>query len=234
VEVIASIEEVNEGEWLLEGEALLVMVARSLYYDQHTSAFPQPNSGFSQDICWQTQLRHTVNTGDAEPVRCVSPQQVRALLSEMLNHVVIENSTSPWASPIVLVNKKDGRTRRRLSPRQQCDPQRRIDTTLDTLAASQWFCTLDLLSGYWQAEIEETDRPKTAFCTTEGLFQFWVMLFGLCNATATFQCLMDLELSGLQWSHCLMYLDDVIVLDCTFKQHAICSPCYIQRLRGSG
>ena len=56
-----------------------------------------------------------------------------------------------------------------------------------------------MLSGYWQIQVAEKDRPKTAFSTTEDLFEFKVMLFGLCNAPATFQRLMDLVLAGLQW-----------------------------------
>ena len=67
--------------------------------------------------------------------------------------------------------------------------------------------------------MKDEDRQKTAFCTPEGLFEFKVMPFGLCNAPATFQCLMDLVLAGLQWSHCLVYLDDVIVLGRTFPEH---------------
>lgn len=87
------------------------------------------------------------------------------------------------------------------------------------LHGSKWFTTLDLLSAYWQVEMHEADKPKTAFCTTEGLFQFRVMPFGLSNAPATFQRLMDLVLAGLQWSECLVYLDDVIVLGHTFEEH---------------
>ena len=78
---------------------------------------------------------------------------------------------------------------------------------------------IDLLSGYWQVEVAEKDRPKTAFCTTEGLFEFKVMPFGLSNAPATFQCLMDLVLAELQWSQCLVYLDDVIILGRIFSEH---------------
>lgn len=67
-------------------------------------------------------------------------------------------------------------------------------------------------------EIAETDWQKMAFCTTEGLFEFKVP-FGLCNAPATFQRLMDLVLAGLQWSWCLVYLDDMIILGRSFTKH---------------
>ena len=70
-------------------------------------------------------------------------------------------------------------------------------TTLDTLSGSFMFTTLDLLSGYWQVEVAEEDWEKTAFCTHEGLFHFIVMPFGLCNAPAMFQQLMDLLLAWL-------------------------------------
>ena len=98
-------------------------------------------------------------------------------------------------------------------------PIPRIDDTLDTLSGSQWFSTVDLLSGYWQVEVAEEDKPKTAFTTHEGLYEFNVMPFGLCNAPATFQRLMDLVLAGVQWSQCLVYLDDVIIIGRDFEEH---------------
>ena len=159
----------------------------------------------------------------------------------MLESGVVERSTSPWASPIVLVKKKDGTVRfcvdyRKVNniTRKDAYPLPRIDTTLDTLSGSQWFSTLDLLSGYWQVEVEEADRDKTAFCTTEGLFQFRVMPFGLSNAPATFQRLMDLTLAGLQWSQCLVYIDDVIILGKTFQDHLCNLQEVFQRLREAG
>ena len=76
--------------------------------------------------------------------------------------------------------------------------------------------TLDLYSGYWQVEVSEKDRQKTAFTTFQSLFKFKVMPFGLYNAPTTFQRLMDLLLAGVQWSKCLVYLDDIIVLGKNF------------------
>ena len=95
----------------------------------------------------------------------------------MLSKGVMEPSASPWASSIVLILKKDGSTRfcvnyRKLNgvTRKDAYPLPRIDTSLDTLAGSEWFSMLDLLSGYWQVQIKEGEREKTAFSTTEGLF----------------------------------------------------------------
>ena len=68
-------------------------------------------------------------------------------------------------------------------------------------------------------EMSPEHREKTAFCTTEGLFEFNVMPFGLCNAPATFQRLMNMVLAGLQWSSCFVYLDDIIVIGKTFEDH---------------
>jgi hypothetical protein len=159
----------------------------------------------------------------------------------MLDKDIIKPSASPWASPIVLVQKKDGTVRLCVDyhkvnsvTRKDAYPLPRIDDTLDTLAGSCWFSTLDLVSGYWQVEVTEADQEKTAFCTPEGLFQFKVMPFGLCNAPATFQRLMDMVLAGLQWSNCLVYLDDVIIPGRTFEEHMENLQSVLERFRNAG
>ncbi|GBM00128.1 Retrovirus-related Pol polyprotein from transposon 297 [Araneus ventricosus] len=98
-------------------------------------------------------------------------------------------------------------------------PLPRIDDTLDALNGSQWFSTLDLKSGYWQVEIQPEDKEKTAFTTGQGLWQFKVMPFGLCNAPATFERLMETVLRGLTSEACLVYLDDIIIVGRTFQEH---------------
>ncbi|GBL91655.1 Retrovirus-related Pol polyprotein from transposon 17.6 [Araneus ventricosus] len=79
--------------------------------------------------------------------------------------------------------------------------------------------TPDLKSGYWQVEIRPEDREKTVFTTRQGLWQFNIMPFGLCNAPATFERLMETVLHGLSSEACLVYLDDIIIFGGTFAEH---------------
>ena len=147
-------------------------------------------------------------------------------VQKMLKDDVIEPSNSPWASPVVLVRKKDGSLRycidyRKLNAvtRKDSYPLPRIDDSLDTLKSAKYFSTLDLASGYWQIELTDEAKEKSAFCTTSGLYQFRVMPFGLTNAPATFQRLMERVLAGLQWKICLVYIDDIIIFSSTVDDH---------------
>ena len=147
-------------------------------------------------------------------------------VSKMLDAGIIEPSNSPWASPVVLVKKKDGTLRycidyRKLNSVTQKDsyPLPRIDDSLDSLGNAKYFSTLDLASGYWQIGLSEKAKLKSAFCSTSGLYQFRVMPFGLTNAPATFQRLMERVLAGLQWNICLVYIDDIIIFSRTVDEH---------------
>ena len=152
-------------------------------------------------------------------------ETVRKELDKMLEQGLIKPSVSPWASPIVLVTKKDGTTRfcidyRKVNEvtRKDAFPLPRIDESLDSLSGSEYFCTLDLASGYWQVGMAEEDKDKTAFCTRFGLFEWNVMPFGLCNAPATFERLTEHVLRGMQWEEALVYIDDIICFGKTFEQ----------------
>ena len=202
----------------------------------------------NDDLGNTTVMKHCIDTGNAVPIR-QQPRRVplprrdsvRKLLDEMLAKGIISPSKSPWASPIVLVKKKDGSTRfcvdyRKVNTitRKDAYPLPRVDDTLDTLTGSVWFSTIDLKSGYWQVAVEPKDREKTAFCTQEGLFEFNVIPFGLCNAPATFQRLMDCVLAGLQWSNCLVYIDDVIIMGKSFEDHLHNLQQVFDRLHSAG
>lgn len=100
-------------------------------------------------------------------------------------------------------------------------PLPRIDDALDCLQGAEFFSSLDLRSGYWQVPMADADRPKTAFVTPDGLYEFNVMPFGLCNAPATFERMMDNILRGLKWKTCLCYLDDVVVFSRDFSTHLV-------------
>ena len=147
-------------------------------------------------------------------------------IAKMLEAGVIEPATSEWASPVVLVPKKDGSLRfcidyRRLNAKTVADayPLPRMDDCLDSLGDAGVFSTFDCNSGYWQIPVASEDRDKTTFITHMGTFRHVRMPFGLRNAPARFQRALDIILSGLRWQTCLIYLDDVIVFSKDTKEH---------------
>ena len=158
------------------------------------------------------------------------PAKETAIINEqvkkMLANRIIRPSSSPWSSPVVIVKKKDGNPRfcvdyRRLNSITERDvyPLPRIDDIIDKLAGSQYFTTLDLKAGYWQIPIDEEDKKKTAFVTTDGLYEFNVLPFGLSNAPASFQRIINSVLGALRWDISLVYLDDIILYSKSFVQH---------------
>ena len=193
------------------------------------------------------RVKHSIRV-EGPPIRQPLRRTPRALkevvdaeTQKMLKEGVIRESNSPWSSPVVLVQKKDGSWRfcvdyRKLNSLTHRDayPLPRIDETLDTLGGSKFFTTLDLASGYWQLEIEEADKEKTAFSTRQGHFKFNVMPFGLTNAPATFQRLMECLLAGLSPEQCMIYLDDIIVFSSSVEQHLQRLDRILSRIRAAG
>ena len=125
-------------------------------------------------------------------------------LDEMLEKGIIEATSREWASPIVMVKKKDGSLRlcvdyRRLNAVSHIDdyPMPRIDDLIDGLGNAKFISTLDLTRGYWQMPVAEKDQHKTAFTTPYGQFQFRMLPFGLSGAPSSFQRLMDKADQGL-------------------------------------
>ena len=202
----------------------------------------------SSELGRTSVVTHRINTGDHSPMKQPPRripfslrEKVCELTQEMLDHGVIQPSSSPWASPIVLVAKKDGSTRfcvdyRKLNAITKLDvyPLPRIDDSLDLLAETRFFSTLDLASGYWQVGMEEESQEKTAFTTHGGLFEFTVMPFGLCNAPATFQRLMENVLTGLAQERCIVYLDDILVMGRIFEEHLTNLRVVFSRLANAG
>ena len=180
------------------------------------------------------RIQHRVLTGDHPPLASfpyrtsnVENETIDKEVAEMLKNNVAKPSKSPWSSPVVLVKKKDGSTRfcidyRKLNKITKRDvyPLPRIDDTLNALTGAKWFSSIDLASGYWQIEMNEEDKEKTAFVTRNGLYEFNVMPFGLTNAPATFQRLMDMVLAGYKWKKVLVYFDDILIYsDGSFEKH---------------
>ena len=179
-----------------------------------------------------TVTEHQIITGEARPVR-LAPyripqalrQDVRRELEEMLDNGIIEHSSSDWASPLVIVRKKDSSLRlcvdyRRLNSNSKADayPMPRVDDLIDLVAGSPYITTLDLTKGYWQVPVAKEDCEKTAFTTPFGLYQFTRMPFGLQGAPATFQRMVDKLLNGLN-EFAGAYIDDVIVFSKTWSDH---------------
>ena len=190
-----------------------------------------------------------IDTGDATPIRQAPRRTPFAVRCEVARHLeqmqekgVIKPSSSPWASPIVLVCKKDGTMRfcidyRKLNAVTKADkfPLPRIDDLLDQLGKAQYFSTLDLAAGYWQIRINETSKEKTAFTTHQGLYEFQVMPFGLTNAPAVFQRLMQKVISGLNPvegpDFVCVYIDDLLIFSCSLEEHLKHLRLVMNRLR---
>jgi transposase InsO family protein len=152
--------------------------------------------------------------------------EMESQVKQLLKEGKIEPSSSPYGAPILFVSKKDGSMRMVIDYRalnkitvKNRYPLPRIDDLLDTLAGAKVFSSLDLTSGYHQIRIEPEDVPKTAFRTPLGHFQWKVLSFGLTNAPATFQSVMNHVFRPYLGKFVLVYMDDILVFSATPKEH---------------
>ena len=177
-------------------------------------------------------VQHQIHTGDQPAIKqrvrrypAARREEERQLVEDMLAMGIIQESNSAWSSPTVLVKKKDGTTRfcidyRLLNQVTKVDayPLPHIEDSLNTLGGARFFCSLYLASGSWQG----------------GLYEFRVMLFGLVNAPATFERLMERVFRGIAWSECLVYLDDILVFGPDFGATLARLESVLDRLGAAG
>ncbi len=193
-------------------------------------------------------VMHDIITGQARPVKQYVGRRSEAQhaiidneVKHMLSNAIIEPSNGEWMSRVLLVRKKNGRWRfcvdyRDLNLVTVKDVYNlpRMDDILERMGKAAIFSKMDLAAGYWQVLVNPRDRAKTAFTTREGLFQFIRMPFGLCNAPATFQRMMNAVLRDLIGKCVFVYIDDIIVYSQDFRTHMEHVRMVLDRLRASG
>ncbi|MGL5771315.1 MAG: pol polyprotein, partial [Bacteroidales bacterium] len=191
--------------------------------------------------------KHTIDTGDAKPFKEINQripvhwnETISMEIDRLQKNGTIRESNSPWCSRIVPIKKEDGSLRlcidfRRLNLITIKDsyPLPRIDEIIDKLVGSTYFTVLDATSGYNQIAIREEDIQKTAFAFNNGFYEYTRMPFGLCNAPATFQRVMDKILCKRTRCFVLPYLDDVIVFSKTLAEHNQHVRIVLEKIKGA-
>ena len=189
------------------------------------------------EVGHSTIVKHTIElTPGAVPTRCGlrkmaldKATEANRQLRDLIDMGLVEPARSPFASAIVMAKKKGNELRLCIDFRALNDmtikdayPLPRIDLTMQKLGAARYFSSLDMGSAFWQIELDEKDRNKTAFVTEMGQFRWTRMPFGLCNATATFQRMMAKILEPVEMRYgslVLCYVDDIIIATDTLEDH---------------
>ena len=171
------------------------------------------------------------------PIPCHLRETVREQLKKMLELGVIEKSTSPWSSPILLVPKSDGTYRfcidfRKLNGKCVKDPvpMPRMDDVFSQIGNASVFSALDLRSGFWQVPMAPRARKYTAFTVGNQHYQFTKMAFGLSGAPSTFVRLLQTVLEGV--SNIVVYGDDVLVFSDSMQEHLVHLSTVFSRAQG--
>lgn len=176
-------------------------------------------------------IEHDVDVGNAQPIKQrfyrMSPEKLKYLDSEVAYMLENNNaipSPSSWFSPCILVPKADKSPRfctdfRKVNSVTKPDsfPLPRMDDCIDQVGSAKFVSKFDLLKGYWQVPLSARAQEVSAFVTPSGLYSYRVMPFGLRNAPATFQRLMNRVVSGLEG--CSVYLDDLVIYSDTWHAH---------------
>ena len=195
---------------------------------QHLFSLNDLELGKTSKVKHQIKLNNNVPFKDRyRRIQSQEFDEVCRHLGEMLKIGAIQKSVSPWASPVVLVRKKDGSLRfcidlRKLNSQTIKDAYSlpRIEESLDCLNGAVIFTSLDLKAGYWQVEMDEESIPYMAFTVGPlGFYECVRMPFGLTNAPATFQHLMESCLGDYHLKYCIIYLDDIIIFSKTPEEH---------------
>ena len=160
----------------------------------------------------------------------MNPEELTELkkqLADMLSKGFIRPSASPWGSPIIFVDKRDGTTRLCVDYRKLNDvtiknkyPLPKIEDLFDQMNGARVFSKIDLRTGYHQLKVREEDIPKTAFTTRYGLFEYTVMSFGLTNAPAYFMNLMNKIFMDYLDKFVVVFIDDILMYSKTEEEHA--------------
>ncbi|KAJ8339479.1 hypothetical protein SKAU_G00362650 [Synaphobranchus kaupii] len=197
------------------------------------NSMPEVFAQHELDFGRTDKIKHHINLSDKMPFkhrpRPIHPTDIEAVrnhLRQLLDAEVIRESESPFSSPIVVVRKKDGDIRlcidyRRLNLQTVKDSYAlpNLEESFSALTGSKWFSVLDLKSGFYQIEMEETDKHKTAFVCPLGFFEFNRMPQGITNAPSTFQRLMERCIGELNLKQALVFLDDLIIFSSTLEEH---------------
>lgn len=223
-----------------------VQISPHLTQDQHdkVGTLLQEFEETMTDVPGWTNLgKHDIRLTDKEPIKCkpyplphALREQVTKEVRKMIDLDIVEPSSSPYASPVVMVKKKDGAIRfccdyRRLNQVTVTDAEPIPDPEeiYSKLANDQFFTKIDLTKGYWQVPLTEEAKPLTAFVTPDGLFQFKAMPFGLVNAPASFSRIMRDLLRGLD--NVDNFIDDILIHTATFDEHLKTLRRVLERLK---
>ncbi|KAL0819744.1 hypothetical protein ABMA28_007792 [Loxostege sticticalis] len=219
-----NLDDIKCGESLTEEERLELQKLLSQYGDRFSQSL--------KDLGYTNVTEMVIELEDTQPIvyrpyRLSQSERalVRNMVQEMIDSGIARESCSPYASPIVLVQKKTGEKRlcvdyRALNRKTKKDhyPLPRVEDQLDGLSGNTLFTSLDLASGYYQIPISEESRHKTAFVTPDGQFEYNRMPFGLVNAPSVFQRTINKILQEAKIKYAIVYMDDILIPSKNFSE----------------